>query len=189
MPQPQRHSLYFGQLLAHHFRDQATIRGAEIGVFRGENAAYLLGTLPTLRLWLVDAWSPSPYEQDRNRFHSMASGGPDRFTVWESQAQRAVAFAVDRYVVVKQDFRVAAGLVPSQLDFVFLDAAHSYEDTRDQIAVWARKVRPGGIVAGHDYGYPQPGFEGVKAAVDLAAFDRCKTLEINPPSYVWHWVN
>lgn len=37
------------------------------------------------------------------------------------------------------------------LDFVFIDAAHDYDSVRADILAWKDKVRPGGILAGHDY--------------------------------------
>lgn len=49
------------------------------------------------------------------------------------------------------------------LDLVFIDADHSYEGVKNDIAAWGVKVRPGGILCGHDYiGH----YVGVKRAVD-----------------------
>jgi dTDP-4-dehydrorhamnose reductase len=39
----------------------------------------------------------------------------------------------------------------NSLDFVFIDASHEYEDVKADILAWIRKVKPGGILAGHDY--------------------------------------
>lgn len=48
------------------------------------------------------------------------------------------------------------------LDFVFIDAGHSYEDVSLDLKLWYPKVKKGGVFAGHDY----PAWEGVKIAVD-----------------------
>jgi len=48
----------------------------------------------------------------------------------------------------------------ASLDFVFIDAAHDFESVRDDIAAWLPKVKPGGVLAGHDFGE-----EGVMRAV------------------------
>lgn len=62
--------------------------------------------------------------------------------------------------------REAAPLVPDGwADFVFIDAAHSYEAVRDDIADWLPKVKPGGWLGGHDY---HSHFQGVIRAVDEA---------------------
>lgn len=54
------------------------------------------------------------------------------------------------------------------LDFVFLDAGHTFEATRDDLAAWWPKLKPGGLVAGHEYA----GAPGVRAAVDAFVADR-----------------
>jgi predicted O-methyltransferase YrrM len=37
------------------------------------------------------------------------------------------------------------------LDFVYLDADHSFESAWQDLSVWYPKVRIGGILAGHDF--------------------------------------
>ena len=39
----------------------------------------------------------------------------------------------------------------NSLDFVFLDAAHDYENVKNDIDAWYPKVKSGGVLAGHDY--------------------------------------
>lgn len=39
----------------------------------------------------------------------------------------------------------------NSLDFVFIDAAHDYESVFNDITYWLPKIKPGGIIAGHDY--------------------------------------
>ncbi len=36
-------------------------------------------------------------------------------------------------------------------DFVFIDSSHTYEQTKAEIRLWWRKVKDGGLLAGHDY--------------------------------------
>jgi len=56
----------------------------------------------------------------------------------------------------------AASLFADQsLDFVFIDAAHDHASVRADISAWLPKVRPGGVLAGDDYGV----FPGVERAV------------------------
>jgi predicted O-methyltransferase YrrM len=57
----------------------------------------------------------------------------------------------------------AATAYPDELlDFVFIDAAHSFEAVTADLAGWWPKLRPGGLIAGHDYTHSP----GVRAAVD-----------------------
>lgn len=47
--------------------------------------------------------------------------------------------------------RDAASIVADGcFDLVFIDGDHSYENSRDDIALWKAKVREGGILCGHD---------------------------------------
>ncbi|HKJ23652.1 MAG TPA: class I SAM-dependent methyltransferase [Myxococcota bacterium] len=59
---------------------------------------------------------------------------------------------------------VAKEFDDASLDLVFIDADHSEEGVRSDLAAWMPKVRPGGIVAGHDYARRH--HPGVKPAVD-----------------------
>ena len=36
-------------------------------------------------------------------------------------------------------------------DLVFIDAAHDYKSTKRDIEIWRKKVKPGGILCGHDF--------------------------------------
>ncbi len=37
------------------------------------------------------------------------------------------------------------------LDFVYLDARHDYASVLEDLGQWSEKVRPGGVLSGHDY--------------------------------------
>ena len=52
----------------------------------------------------------------------------------------------------------------NSIDFLFIDASHRYEDVLNDINLWYHKVKPDGIIAGHDYNNGD--FPGVVKAVD-----------------------
>jgi predicted O-methyltransferase YrrM len=97
----------------------------------------------------------------------------------------ATDFARDRRVVLIADFGVtAAGMADETLDFVFCDADHSAEGTLEAIDAWWPKLRPGGLLAGHDLDYP--GFPGVRQAVEETA--RRRNLRWSQDDdYVWYF--
>jgi len=57
----------------------------------------------------------------------------------------------------------AAMTYPNRIGFVFIDAAHDYDNVRADIAAWLPLVRQGGIIAGHDFS--QGEYPGVVRAV------------------------
>jgi len=71
--------------------------------------------------------------------------------------------------LIKDSSVNVANVVPTEsLDWVYIDAGHSYEEVKVDLEAWFPKVRKGGVVSGHDYvDYVGDGFEfGVIKAVD-----------------------
>jgi hypothetical protein len=57
---------------------------------------------------------------------------------------------------------MAQHVQPSTVDLVYIDADHSYEGVKADIAAWWSRLKSGGIMAFHDYEMPE---YGVKQAV------------------------
>jgi len=51
------------------------------------------------------------------------------------------------------------------VDFCFIDADHSYESVMEDLRTWWPKIRPGGVLAGHDYRQTAEWLLGVTPAV------------------------
>lgn len=45
------------------------------------------------------------------------------------------------------------------IDFIFIDADHSYEGVKSDILAWAPKMKPGSTICGHDHRSEYPGVE------------------------------
>jgi hypothetical protein len=68
----------------------------------------------------------------------------------------------DRVGIIEGDSAESADLFDNgTCDFVFIDADHTCEAVSRDIRAWAPKIRPGGVLAGHDYC-----MESVRTAVD-----------------------
>jgi predicted O-methyltransferase YrrM len=50
------------------------------------------------------------------------------------------------------------------IDLLYVDAGHGYGDVLADLHAWVPHVRPGGVIAGDDYGHPR--YPGVKQAWD-----------------------
>jgi len=83
-----------------------------------------------------------------------------------------------------------ADVPDGSLDFVYIDADHTFDHVMSDIIWWARKVRYGGIVAGHDYYRFRRA--GVVPAVNVYTHQHGITrwfitdyLKDRTPSYFW----
>lgn len=149
-----------------HFAAGAKLRGAEIGVFKAETSLGLLILLPTLELTMVDQWK----EIDKGTVYSQTGDGVTKLSqqqfdeIYELVCD-SVAIYRNRVTVMRMPSTEAAALIDdASLDFVFIDAEHTEEAVREDIAAWYPKVKPGGLILGHDYGHRR--FPGVAVAAD-----------------------
>lgn len=127
--------------------------GAEVGVQFGKTASYLLLRFPGLTLYLVDC-----YDDAVSRCHPTVPAE----AVW-GHAMIAVSPYGDRAKWRRGlSIEMAAGFPDNCLDFCFVDAAHDHDSCAADIAAWRRKVRHGGVLAGHDF---SSRFRGVQRAV------------------------
>ncbi len=139
------------------------VRGAEIGVFKGAMSSALLSR-KDLSLVMVDSWAGEGADYvGEGDFHSRLS--QDQQDSYYKTTLQNVVFAGDRAAIIrKSSLQAAEYIEDGSLDFVFIDADHSYEGCKADIAAWLPKLKPGGLLSGHDYDHPE--FPGVKLAVD-----------------------
>lgn len=142
--------------------------GVEVGVWAGNNSANLLRQFPSLHLIMVDRWSATAYSQLEMDKRMRTKAKPD-YDLALKMARNRTAFAGSRRtIMIGHSVNASAIVRPHSQDFVFIDADHSYASVLTDIAAWRNKVRPGGILSGHDYNSKgdRLGLFGVKRAVD-----------------------
>lgn len=123
--------------------------GAEIGVFAGDMSKALLER-EDLFLFMVDAWegAGASYTGDSGDFHATLTQGQQ--DAYRAKAEKRCPEGRRRILAMRSS--EAAKLVSNHsLDFVFIDADHSYEGAKADILAWRSKVKPGGWICGHDY--------------------------------------
>ena len=117
-----RHSFRFIKYL---FGDKL-VEGVEVGTDEGENANTILNEYPNVnKLYLVD----------------IVDNIHDRFN---SEGDR-VKFILKPSVESSKDFE------DNSLDFVYIDANHSYQSVKDDLNAWYPKLKVGGVICGHDF--------------------------------------
>ena len=137
------------------FYDEAILRVpegglvVEVGVAYGRSLAYLAEIAPAAtRLVGVDSWAFF-YGQERLDF-AVLSAFPSPFHACNDYLRR---YAPSGRCCLQwgRSVDVAKGYEDESIDLVFIDGAHDYGNVSADIAAWLPKVKPGGIVSGHDY--------------------------------------
>ena len=157
---------------------------AELGVWQGRSLCAIADVIRErrLRVHAVDTFTGTAGERDL-----VHDCGGRLQQVFESNLTR---FNIRGQVEVHAGSTVSvAGNFPdASLDLVFIDADHRYEQTSADVRAWLPKVKPGGILCGHDYKRPWRHLwghdrSGVKRAVDEILGKR--RVRLFPGSSVW----
>jgi hypothetical protein len=159
--------------------------GAELGVFHGSLSSCLL-VRPDLRLIMVDSWGDTyqPGYDDGTDFVGQLSA--EEMERHAEAAEVLTRHAEDRRTIIRSDTALAVREMGDRrdLDFVFVDADHSYSGCRRDIEAWVPCLKPGGLLCGHDYAHPDYPTWDVKRAVDEFAAARGLTVELGE-DYTW----
>lgn len=130
--------------------------GAEVGVREGMYSEVICKAIPNVSLLCVDRWAPFPGHTDLDRL-------PEPLMFLDEAKKRLSAYNVNFIRAASMD---AVKDVPDgSLDFVYIDANHTFDFVMQDIIEWGKRVRIGGMISGHDY-FRCKGF-GVVPAVDV----------------------
>jgi SAM-dependent methyltransferase len=119
--------------------------GAEIGSMKGWYARFLFTYITGLKLYCVDSWEA--YDEF---IESHIGANQEKLNdCFEIAKERLRGLNVE--FIKKRSMDAVKDFADESLDFVYIDANHTFEYVVEDIAKWEKKVRKGGIVAGHDY--------------------------------------
>lgn len=133
--------------LPQFFIDMGFKVGAEVGVYKGEFSEKLAGA--GLKLYAIDPWRIyKDYTNPR---------GQKRLDEQYEHTKRILSPYSNAIILRKTSMEAVEDFEDNSLDFVYIDANHEFRYIAEDLSEWFKKVRPGGIVSGHDYFYLKSG--------------------------------
>lgn len=95
------------------------------------------------KLYCIDSWTTT-------KGYSESGNGETTMRRRYEAAQKNLA----KYpceLIQKTSMEAVSDFAANSLDFVYIDANHTFDYVMQDIIEWTKIVKPGGIVAGHDY--------------------------------------
>jgi len=117
---------------------KSELMGVEIGVYGGENVKSILKILPIKKIYLID-----PYEKYENYKE-------DALNNVEQKAHKKLIKYKEKIIWIKKRSIDALKDIPNELDFVYIDGNHSYNFVKKDMKEYYKKLKIGGVLAGHD---------------------------------------
>jgi predicted O-methyltransferase YrrM len=137
----------------------------EIGSWMGRSSVVLAKSIsdrwnPTV--YCVDPWNAQGPEQYGRELQKQGVQASDLFATFWSNMERAGVQDIVQPCPGTSEYWSTI-LSHQQIDMLFIDGDHSYEAVRDDILNWTPMLKEGGVLALHDFFYPNqvmtPGFE------------------------------
>lgn len=128
------------------FRNKELI-GVEIGVYEGKNAENLLKNLNIKKLYLIDsyeAYTDDGYDGSKS-IHSQKE-----LDKVKGDAIKRLSNYEDKIEFKFNKSNENLDAIPNNLDFVYIDGGHNYEIIKQDIDNYYKKLKVGGVLAGHD---------------------------------------
>jgi hypothetical protein len=129
--------------------------GAEIGVWKGGFAEKMLATAQPRQLHLIDPWR---FFDDTDHASAWYGGTSAKN---QQNMDRIFADVLDRFedeirrgivVVHRETSSDAAHTFPDDyFDWIYIDGDHNYDPVKEDLEIYGRKVKPGGLICGDDY--------------------------------------
>ncbi len=136
--------------------DQRNLVGAEIGSYAGESSEIFMSSGKFSKFYCIDAWQKG-YDADDDASYTDMGKVEEAFDKRHGSDPRVVKVKGFSYDVADQ-------IEDGSLDFLYIDGLHTYEGVTRDLKAYFRKVKPNGVIAGHDYAVVP--WEGVVKAVD-----------------------
>ena len=152
---------------------QKKLIGVEIGVSLGNNALNILQNLQIKKLYLIDPYLKYD-DYNETEFHDTLPVGGRTWKLYNqnqkeqnknfTHAKNTLKEYKSKIKFIRKKSEDTADSIPNHsLDFAYIDGNHNYKYVEKDIKLFYQKIKPGGVLGGHNY---QIVIEGVVEAVD-----------------------
>jgi len=151
----------------------------EVGSWKGRSTSFVGPVCKRngTRLVCVDHWSGS-----RDALAARYEATLAVEDVQQTFRDNMRALGIEVEVLAAPSLAAAERFERGSIDRVFLDASHDGPSVALDLAVWTERLRPDGVLAGHDYDVKHP---DLCAAVDAFAGARGLHVRRGPRSIYW----
>lgn len=138
----------------------------EVGTWKGTSAAYMaveiINSNKQIKFDCIDNWIGSEEHTNPNsdKYEIGFKNNPDFLFQTYLKNIEPVKNIINS--IRLPSYEASQKYEDNSLDFVFIDAAHDFDNVLLDVKSWYPKVKIGGVIAGHDYTWHEP----VKRAVD-----------------------
>lgn len=135
---------------------------AELGVDQGNTSQKILSISDPAKLYLIDIWESERYDESKmttvkERFSELRASG--RVEIIRKKSDVALKTFDEDY-----------------FGWIYIDTTHRYEQTKKELEIGRNKVKPDGVIAGHDYCVGNPS-KGISYGVIEAVHEFCETYD------------
>jgi hypothetical protein len=168
-----------------YFPDNALF--VEIGSWKGRSTSYMAVEIhnseKNIKFDCVDTWDGSEEHSDPNSCWFQPELVNDKNWLYRIFLENTKPVNHIINPIRTTSLEAAQYYKNRSIDFVFIDAAHDYENVKADLNAWYPKVKKGGFIGGHDY----PGFSGVVLAVNEFFMTERGNAALNlKDNYWWH---
>lgn len=109
----------------------------ELGVDHGDFSKAILEHNQPAKLHLVDYWGSTRYNQQKRK---------DVEDMFSDKIEKG-----EMEINIGLSLEVSKGFPENYFDWVYIDTGHEYELTIEELEEYMTKLKPGGVLAGHDF--------------------------------------
>lgn len=120
----------------------------EIGTHRGEWASLFLSNWQGKRLYGIDPWSVPPGYEYQASILPDTEGRAQDYVV----AMKALGHHGNRFCPIQAtSYHASKHFADQSVDFVYIDGDHRKEMVDEDLRLWWPKIKPSGVLGGHDW--------------------------------------